>query len=87
MADRAYYAWQVREADGRWGLARMEYRLDAPTGPIVTIDVLIHRDYKTATGPMREMAEKYRQAAGKPMRLVTLELTGVLEEWGGAAHG
>lgn len=81
-----YYAWQVREADGEWGIARMEYRA-GETGPILTMDVLIHRDLATATGPMRDTAEKYRRAAGKPMRLVELRTTEILEEWGGAAHG
>lgn len=83
------YAWQVQEADGRWGVISMGYQLDLPGGrtPTFHLDVLVHRDLEIARKQMGPIAAKHRQAEGKPIRLVRFQLTDVLVTRGGLAHG
>lgn len=86
------YAWQVQEADGRWGVISMGYQLDlgperGGLTPKLHLDVLIHRDLDVARRIMGPIAAKHRQAEGKPIRLARFQITDVLVKRGGLAHG
>lgn len=82
------YAWQVQEADGRWGVISMGYHIQTPRGasPKLHLDVLVHRDLDVARS-MGSIANRHRQSEGKPIRLARFQLTDVLVSKGGAAHG
>lgn len=82
------YAWQVQEADGRWGVITMGYQLDLPGGrtPTLHTDILVHRNERIAR-EMGKVADAHRQAEGKPIRLARFQITDVLVKRGGLAHG